>query len=150
MKLNKVLPIIAVSAFALAGCASKVDYNKFHEEALNVKEAPFKSATVKVDSTSSVVGIQTEVKGTIHFVFGDSWGVKEEDQTLDNAAAITIASAAILLTAATVTEDENATYYVGGGFKVSYKDGSERKFNEYGLQTSYKAEGTNISLSYSK
>ena len=150
MKLNKVLPVLAVASFCLVACQSKVDYAKFHEDALNVKANPYAKATVKVDSKSSVAGVSTEVKGTIHYTYGNGWAVKDEDQTLDNAAAIVIASAALALTAATVGEDDSATYYSGGGFKVSYEGGLVREFNEYGLQTSYKDGGTKVSISYAK
>ncbi len=150
MKLNKVLPCLAVAMFALTSCASKVDYEKFHNDALAVKAHNYVRATVKVDSKASVLGVSTEIKGTIHYTYGNGWAVVSEDQTTDNAAAITLASAALLVTAAAIGEDEKATYYVGGGFEVKYESGKDLKFNDFGLLVSSKDGDTKISISYSK
>ena len=150
MKLGKVLPILAVSAFCLAGCASKTDYANFNEKAKAVKAHPFVKATVKVDGKASVLGAEVAVKGTIHYTYGNGWAVKDEDNTTDNAAAITLASAALAYSAVAVGESDDATYYVGGGFRVVYKNGNENKFNEFGLQTYSKSGETKISISYSK
>lgn len=150
MKLNKVLPCLAVAMFALTSCASKVDYEKFHNDALAVKAHNYVKATVKVDSKSSTLGVVTEVKGTIHYTYGNGWAIKSEDQTTDNAAAIVYASAALLVTAASIDEDDKATYYVGGGFEVKYESGKDLKFNDFGLLVSSKDGDTKISISYSK
>ena len=150
MKLNKVLPVLAVAMFALTSCASKVDYEKFHNDALAVKTHNYVRATVKVDSTSSIVGITTEIKATLHYTYGNGWALKEEEQTTDNAAAIVIASAALLVTAGSIDEDDTATYYVGGGFEVKYESGKDLKFNSFGLLTSSKDGDSKVSISYSK
>lgn len=150
MKFTKALPFLAVSVFCLAGCASKVDYDKFHEQAGAVKAHPYTKAAVKVDGSTTLLGASIAVKATIHYTYGNGWAIVSEDQTTDNASAIALAEVAILDSAVLVGEDEDATYYVGGGFKVTYKNGDEKKYNEYGLRVSSNIGGTKISISYSK
>ena len=149
MKLAKVLPMLAVSAFCLAGCASKVDYAKFHEEALNVKQHSFKKASVKVDSETEVLGVSTSVKGTVKYIYNGGWQIDAEDENglaVQSAAAIYIA-----MTAAGVAEEDGLEYYAGGSFKVVNKENKvTTEFNGFGLLTSYKSDNTKVSISYSK
>ena len=149
MKLNKVLPFIAVASFCLVGCASKCDYAKFHEKATAVKEHSFKKASVKINSSSNVVGVSVELKGTVKYIYNGGWELDAND---DNGAAVQAASLVyILQTAAGVGEDENYEYYAGSSFKVVVKDSNATtEFNGFGLLTSYKDSGTKVSISYSK
>ena len=147
MKLAKVLPMLAVSAFCLAGCASKVDYAKFHEEAVNVKQHNFKKASVNVDSQGNITGIS--VKGTVKFIYNGGWQIDAEDQS--GAAVKAEASLYIAMTAAAVKEDENLEYYAGGSFKVVDKENkTTTEYNGFGLLTSYKSDSTTVKISYSK
>ena len=149
MKLAKVLPMLAVSAFCLAGCASKVDYAKFHEEAVNVKQHSFKKASVKVDSESEIAGISTSVKGTVKYIYNGGWQLDAEDES--GVAVKAEASLYIAMTAAAVKEDENLEYYAGGSFKVVDKENkTTTEYNGFGLLTSYKSDNTTIKISYSK
>ena len=149
MKLAKVLPMLAVSAFCLAGCASKVDYAKFHEEAVNVKQHSFKKASVKVDSESEIAGISTSVKGTVKYIYNGGWQRDAEDES--GAALVAAASLYIAMTAAGVSEEDGLEYYAGGSIKVVNKENKvTTEFNGFGLLTSYKSENTKVSISYSK
>ena len=149
MKLNKVLPFIAVASFCLAGCASKCDYAKFHEKATAVKAHSYKKASVKINSSSNVVGVSVELKGTVKYIYNGGWELDAND---DNGAAVQAASLVyILQTAAGVGEDENYEYYAGSSFKVVVKDSkATTEFNGFGLLTSYKDNNTKVSISYSK
>ena len=149
MKLAKVLPMLAVSAFCLAGCASKVDYAKFHEEALNVKQHSFKKASVNVDSQSEIAGISASVKGTVKYIYNGGWQIDAEDQS--GAAVKAAASLYIAMTAAGVSEEDGLEYYAGGSFKVVNKENKvTTEFNGFGLLTSYKSDNTTVKISYSK
>jgi len=149
MKLAKVLPMLAVSAFCLAGCASKVDYAKFHEEATNVKEHSFKKATVKLDGSSNLAGLKIELKGSVKYIYNNGWQISEDDTS---EAAVQAASALyIAMNAALVGESENYEYYAGGSFKVVDKENNvTQEFNGFGLLTSYKSDDMKASISYSK
>ena len=149
MKLAKVLPMLAVSAFCLVGCASKVDYAKFHEEAVNVKEHSFKKATVKLDGATNLAGLKIELKGSTKYIYNNGWQLADDD---DSELAVQTASALyIAMTAALVTEDENLEYYAGGSFKVVDKENKiTTEYNEFGLLTSYKSDDMKASVSYSK
>ena len=152
MQLRKVLPLLAVSTFCLVGCASKVDYAKFNEQA---KAAAEKGKDV---SYSKVV-----LKGT--YVDDDGKKQKYDDVTvqctkrvfevksllntnLDEAAAIIVLN---FYKAENIGEDENITYYAGSTFKIVYeKEKQTVEFNEYGLLTSIKDADSNLKVSYTK
>ena len=149
MKLVKVLPMLAVASFCLMGCASKCDYAKFHEKATAVKEHSFKKATVKVDGSSSLIGISVAVKGDAYFIYNGGW---EQDKSKDvEAAVLTAASLYIAQRAALVDESDSLEYYAGTTFKVVDKDTkATTEFNGFGLLTSYKSDSMKVSISYSK
>ena len=145
MKLAKVLPMLAVSAFCLAGCASKVDYAKFHEEAVNVKKHEFKKATVKLDGSSNVAGLSIAIKGSVKYIFNNTWQIADDDSS-EAASALYIS-----MNAALVDENENYEYYAGGSFKVVDKEAKvTSEYNGFGLLTSYKSDAMKVSISYAK
>ena len=149
MKLNKVLPFLAVASFCLVGCASKCDYAKFHEKATSVKEHSYKKASVKIDSSTDIAGMSVEVKGTVKYIYNGGWQISDDD---DNKAAVqTAATLYIVMTAAAVAEDDNLEYYAGGSFKVVNKENNvTTEYNGFGLLTSYKSDNTKVSIKYSK
>ena len=83
MRLNKVLPMLAVASFCLMGCASKCDYAKFHEKATSVKEHSYKKASVSVDGSSNVAGLSVSLKGTVKYIYNGGWELDAND---DNGA----------------------------------------------------------------
>ena len=149
MKLVKVLPMLAVASFCLMGCASKCDYAKFHEKATAVKEHSFKKASVKVDSSTEVLGVSAEVKGTVKYIYNGGWQISDDDN--NGAAVQAAASLYIVMTAAAVGEDDALEYYAGSSFKVVNKENKvTTEFNGFGLLTSYKSDNTTVSIKYSK
>ena len=149
MKLVKVLPMLAVASFCLMGCASKCDYAKFHEKATAVKEHSFKKATVKIDGSSSLVGISVAIKGSVKYIYNGGWQISDDDNS--EAAVKTASLVYIVQTAAAVGEDDNLEYYAGSTFKVVEKDSkATTEFNGFGLLTSYKSDSMKVSISYSK
>ena len=146
MKLNKVLPFVAVAMFSLTSCASKCDYAKFHEKATAVKEHSFKKASVKVDTKSS---IGVSINGTVKYIYNGGWELDANDS--NGAVVQAEASLYIASTAALVSEDEGYEYYAGTTFKVVVKDTkATTEFNRFGLLTSYKSSSTTIAIKYSK
>ena len=149
MKLAKVLPMLAVSAFCLAGCASKVDYAKFHEEAVNVKQHEFKKATVKLDGSKDVGGLSIAIKGSVKYIFNNTWQIADDDSS--EAAVQTASLVYIAMNASLVDENENYEYYAGGSFKVVDKEANvTSEYNGFGLLTSYKSDAMKVSISYAK
>ena len=153
MKLRTVLPMLAVATFALAACAPKVDYAKFHEKAVEAaKQDPgYKKVTIKGSEKGSVMGISIELKfDHVYEKDGDSWKkTKGEDGAADLAAA-----EIFLMNASMVDEDKDCEYYAGSTFKVVYKDGDDKMeatFDKYGCLTSEKGkyEGMEIDLKIS-
>ena len=161
MKLSKVLPVLLVSTFCLAGCASKVSYDKFHEKAAAVKENSYKKATAKVNLNYESNGTKTEIKGTVKFEYktlaslgslsASAWS------TDDTSDAAYIAQMFVGNEAKNVSESDDAKYYAGGllgpKFKVVYED-TTYEYNQFGLLTkmngkSESGKGT-ITISYSK
>ena len=147
MKLNKVLPFLAVAMFALTSCASKCDYATFHQKALDAKKHNFTKASVKVDSKEALTGLS--LAGTVKYIYNGGWELDANDS--NGLAVQAVASGYIVQTAATVGEDDGYEYYAGGSFKVVVKDTkATTEFNGNGLLTSYKSDSTKISISYSK
>ena len=151
MKLRNVLPMLAVATFALAACASKVDYDKFIEKA---KEAAEKAKDV---SFSEVVldGYYTEDGKKQNF---DKVTVKFEKGSYA-ATNIThldeVAYAMVLegLRAQNMPKSDKATYYAGSTFKVVYEDGDDKgtyEYNQYALLTSIKGDDSKLTVSYKK
>lgn len=153
MKLRTVLPMLAVATFALAACAPKVDYAKFHEKAVEAckKDAGYKKVTIKGTEKGSIMGMSIELKfDHVYEKNGDDWKkTKGEDGAADLAAA-----EIFLMKADVIPEDEKAEYYAGSTFKVVYKDGddkSEMTFDKFGYLTSEKgkSEGMEVDLKIS-
>lgn len=158
MKLRTVLPMLAVATFALAACAPKVEYSKFHELAT---EAAKKAKDV---SYSKVVvdGYEIDDEGKkqewdnleIRFEKGayttKSALLSDPEAYAKEAVAVLMLSA---MTADMMPEDEHCTYYAGGSFKVvSEEDGKKNtaEFNEYGLLTSLSGDDGKMTVKYSK
>ena len=149
MKLVKVLPMLAVASFCLMGCASKCDYAKFHEKATAVKAHSYKKATVKVDGSSSVLGLSVAVKGSAKYIYNGGWEHDAEDNA--EAAVLTVSALYIVQTAAGVAEDDGLEYYAGSSFKVVVVDTkATTEFNGFGLLTSYNSDSLKVTISYSK
>ena len=157
MKLRTVLPMLAVATFALAACAPKVDYAKFHEKAVAAaKEDPgYKKVTIKGSLKSSAGGMNIDVKfDHVYEKDGHSWKLsKGEEGLIVEAAALTFVS----LRAEDVPEDKDYEYYAGGSFKVVMKDGDDKAtvtFDKYGYVTSEKGKAdsgeVDIKVSWSK
>ena len=157
MKLRTVLPMLAVATFALAACASKVDYDKFIEKA---KEAAEKSKEV---SFSEVVldGYYTEdgkkqniEKITIRFEKG-AFATKSAALSAPVAYAEELVYVAMLegLRAQNMPKSDKATYYAGSTFKVVYEDGDDKgtyEYNQYALLTAIKGDDSKLTVSYKK
>ena len=149
MKLIKVLPMLAVAAFSLSACASKCDYAKFHELAV---EAAKKAKDV---SFSKVVfsGYYTESGKKQQY---DGVTIKSSKGAfVPGLAADEIVVAALLeaAMASVMPEDNSVNYYAGGSFKITGTgDNKDKKmeWNQYGLLTSYSAKDSKYSVKYSK
>ena len=142
----------------LTGCSSmkKVDYAKFHEEALAAAEARETCGLSKVVVKGTVTSEGQEIK--IDSTLGAENGVLNGEGVEDmyDLVAAMIAST----TAESVPEageNEGVTYYCGGGFKYEQKLDDLKGtavFNKYGLLTSMtSSEGnnkSNIKLTWSK
>ena len=142
MKLRTVLPMLAVATFALAACASKVDYAKFHEKAVEAckKDAGYKKMVVKGSEKGSIMGISAEVK--LDHVFEKKDGKWQKTKGEDGASA-EAAESFLLSRVDQVLEDKDVEYYAGSTFKVVYKDGDDKmeaKFNGYGYVVSEKGK----------
>ena len=149
--LNKVV-IGAAALVLLTACGpSKTTYAKFHEEAVAAakKEVSYKKAKfagkLKTDNTEITLSATYEYKD-------GQW------KMTDGGVVEALATASfIALTAQTVPEDENTTYYAGNGFKTVTKtdDGTSTvTWNANGLLTSLKGKtesgNANFTLKYSK
>jgi hypothetical protein len=139
----------AAALVLLTACGqSKVSYEKFHEKAVAaLKEAGEKEFDVVVkgkyknDSGEHQMDNVTLYWKSGAFLPTSALHVDED----------IVAGLLNLMTADLVSEDENTTYYVGGGFKAVTKtdDASYTKtWNKYGLPTSIKNENNNYTVSY--
>ena len=157
MKLRTVLPMLAVATFALAACASKVDYAKFHEKAVEAgkKEAGYKKFTIKGYEKGSYGVVSIDVKFNHTFEKdGNSWKlVKGEDDLTIKAAILE----AVALHAEDIPEADKYEYYAGSTFKVVYKDGDDEAtdtYDKFGYPTSSKGKVSgfeaDIKISWSK
>ncbi|MBP5574617.1 MAG: hypothetical protein J6X50_02600 [Bacilli bacterium] len=149
MKLRTVLPMLAVATFALAACAPKVDYAKFHElavEAANKAKDVSYSKVVLDGYTKDEDGKKEEWdKITVKFSKGTF-----EATALTHLEEIGAALYLNVMVAQTVGESENYTYYAGGSFKLEVKDGDTYQWNEYGLLTSVTGSDSKLTVSYTK
>ena len=156
MKLRTVLPMLAVATFALAACASKVDYEKFHEKAVEAaKQDPgYKKVTIKGSEKGSVMGVSFEVKfDHVYEKDGNDWKKTKGEDGAADLAALEI----FLMNASMIEKDDDCEYYAGSTFKVVFKDGDDKmeaNFDKYGYLVSEKgkADGgeVDIKVSWSK
>ena len=156
MKLRNVLPMLAVATFALAACASKVDYAKFHEKAVEAgkKEAGYKKVVIKGSEKGTVMGVSFEVKfDHTYEKDGNSWKLTKGEEGAASIAALEI----FAMTADVIPEDEDCEYYAGTTFKVVFKDGDDKmtaNFDKFGYLVSEKGKGesgeVDIKVSWSK
>ena len=163
--LNKVVIGMATLVLLTACGGKKVDYAKFHEEAVAAakNENGYTKVTVKGKAKIKEDGKVTE------YTFDN---LQFDGYTNGRMDAVTLAAkaAALLLegneakiiafslagaTAELIPEDKDTTYYVSG-FQVDSKDGDQKstvKYDKNGLPTSYKYSGDgsgSVTLSWSK
>lgn len=139
----------AAALVLLTACGpSKVNYEKFHEQAVEaVKKAGEKEFAV------TVKGYYKDNDGKHEM---DSISVKWSKGAFAPTSALHIEEDAIAimlnaLTADLVGEDDNTTYYAGNGFKTVAKtdEGDYTKtWNKYGLPTAVKSSDSNYTVSY--
>ena len=154
MKLRTVLPMLAVATFALAACAPKVDYAKFHEKAVAAaKEDPgYKKVTIKGTLKGSAGGMSIDVKfDHVYEKDGSDW---KKSKGEDGLIVEMMAGALVSMRAEDVPEDKDYEYYAGGSFKVVMKDDGDKAtitFDKYGYVTSEKgkAEGSEVDVKIS-
>ena len=150
MQLRKVLPLLAVSTFCLVGCASKVDYAKFNEQAkaANEKAKDVSYSKVVLDGYYTDDGQkQSFDKVTVKFEKG-SYAATDILHLDEVAYALVLEG----LKAQNIPNDDKATYYAGSTFKVVYDDGEKNTYewNQYGLLTSIKGSDSKLTVSYTK
>ena len=144
MKLNKVLPMLAVATFALAACAPKVDFAKFQEKAKAAvkKESGYKKAVVKGTEKGDFFGASTELKFDHTFELdGKVWKLAKGDENLAAEAARGMLEERV--TDAAVEEEKHCTYYAGSTFKVIYEDGDDKmeaQYDKFGYPTIQKGK----------
>ena len=157
MKLRTVLPMLAVATFALAACAPKVDYAKFHEKAVEAakNDPAYKKVTIKGSLKASGGGMSMDLKfDHVYEKDGNSWKLtKGEEGLIIEAAALSFVS----LRAEDVPESDEYEYYAGSTFKVVVKDGedkAEMTFDKFGYVTSEKGKAdsgeVDIKVSWAK
>lgn len=157
MKLRTVLPMLAVATFALAACAPKVDYAKFHEKAVEAakNDPAYKKVTIKGSLKASGGGLSMDLKfDHVYEKDGSSWKLtKGEEGLLIEAAALSLVS----IRAEDVPESKDYEYYAGSTFKVVMKDGDDKStmtFDKYGYVTSEKGKAdtgdADIKISWAK
>ena len=151
----------AAALVLLTACGqSKVSYEKFHEQAVAaVKEASKKQFDVtlkgkyKDDEVYELMCKYKDDDGehnmdNVVLKWNEGAFAATNITHLDEVAAALVLSG---LTADKAANDENTTYYAGGGFKAVKEtdDGkSTLVWNKYGLPTSWVSGGTNITASY--
>ena len=157
MKLRTVLPMLAVATFALAACASKVDYAKFHEQAVEAAKQAKEQTFEKVvfDGWYKDDDGKKEEIGKVEIKFNKGVFVNKTSLLSDAELAATEMGVAFLLNALTaenIPEDEKTTYYAGGSFKVVAEDEDGKytaEFNKYGLLTSMSGDDGKYTVKYS-
>lgn len=151
MKLRTVLPMLAVATFALAACASKVDFATYKEKAVEAckKESGYKKFTMKGTVKEENGGAKTEIKLNHTYEITDSLlspvkRVKgEEGATYDSYAYVVLMMRADTFA---IAESEDCTYYAGSTFKVVFKDEDGQttyEFDKFGYVTSMKGKSSN-------
>ena len=155
MKLRTVLPMLAVATFALAACAPKVDYAKFHELAVKAaekaKEASF-SKVVLDGYTKDEDGKKEEFDNiTLKFEKG-SYSATSLTH-LDEVAVAIMLQALVAENIPEAEKDEKVTYYAGGSFKVEAEEDGKKsvmEWNDLGLLTSMTGDDSKLTVKYSK
>ena len=155
MKVFNKLMLGAAALALLPGCSlfqSKVSYDKFHEKAQAAHEKGHSYKKAVVNGTMESGDMTIEIKKA-QFTLKDGVWTPGDDVGLMPAlvGAMILAEEAYL-----VPEDEQTTYYVGGGFKTVTKDDDSTGtmvWNSNGLVTSAKGSGeskVNLTVKYSK
>ena len=139
----------AAALVLLTACGqSKVSYEKFHEQAVAaVKEASKKQFDVTLKGKYKDDDGEHNMDNVV-LKWNEGAFAATNITHLDEVAAALVLSG---LTADLAANDENTTYYAGGGFKTVKEtdDGkSTLVWNKYGLPTSWVSGGTNITASY--
>ena len=127
----------------LTGCGpSKTTYDNFHKKAQEAHEKGNSYTSATLSGTSEDDGSKTTIKSKKFTKTSLGW--QAVDGVLDNLYLIYVGAEA-----ASVGENEDATYYAGNGFKYTL-DGTTVSYNAAGLLTSYKSGGTSLTVKYSK
>ena len=139
----------AAALVLLTACGqSKVSYEKFHEQAVAaVKEASKKQFDVTLKGKYKDDDGEHNMDNVV-LKWNEGAFAATNITHLDEVAAALVLSG---LTADLAANDENTTYYAGGGFKAVKEtdDGkSTLVWNKYGLPTSWVDGGTNVTASY--
>ena len=155
MKVFNKLMLGAAALALLPGCSlfqSKVSYDKFHDKAQEAHEKGHSYKKAVVNGTMESGDTTIDIKKAEFTLKSGVW-TPADDVSLMAAlvGAMLLAEEAYL-----VPEDEQTTYYVGGGFKTVTKDDDSTGtmvWNAAGLVTSAKGSGeskVNITVKYSK
>ena len=163
--LNKVVIGMAALTLLTACGAKKVEYSKFHEQAVEAAKAEngYTKVTVNGKAKMKEDGKVTEYTFDKIEIDGFTNGRMDALTAASKMAALLLDGSEVKIiafslsqaTAEIVPEDKDSTYYVGG-FQVDSKDGEQKstvKFDKNGLPTSYKYSGEgsgSITLSWSK
>ena len=139
----------AAALVLLTACGpAKVSYDKFHEKAVAaLKDAKEKKFDVTLKGTYKDDDGEHKMDNVV-LKWNEGVFAATTVAHLDEVGAALILNG---LTADLAQNDENTTYYAGNGFKATKKtdDGtSTMVWNKYGLPTSWKDGGTNITASY--
>ena len=155
MKL-RVLPLLAVATFTLAGCAAKVDYAKFNEKAKaaaeKAKDVSFSKVVLKGYYTED--GKKEDYDG-VEIKFEKGTFLPKSGVSVSEAYAKEVSAAFLLnfYVASAIPEDKDTTYYAGSTFKIVSVDDDDKvtaQWNKYGLLTSIKDKDSKITVKYSK
>ena len=154
MKVFNKLMMGAAALTLLSGCAlfqSKVSYDKFHEKAVEAHEKGHSYKKATANGSVETMGMTVKIDN-VKLTYSDGYWTSS-----DNSVGASVAVGLVNTEAYMVTEDDDSTYYVGGGFKVtmSNEDGKgTAKFNAAGLITSYDVKADNstmkLTVKYSK
>lgn len=148
MKLNKLL-LGCAAVVLLTGCSSlkKVDYDKFHEQAVAAHDKGHSYKTASVSGTIKDGSTTTKID-KMTFTYTTTLGLKAWVPDDGSSAIIALVLNA---DASTVGNSDSRTYYAGGGFKVEDKETKDTAvYNAAGLVTSMSGDGYKYTVKYSK
>ena len=155
MKLRTVLPMLAVATFALAACAPKVDYAKFHDLAVKAaekaKEASFSKVVVDGYMKDEDGNKETFDKITVKFEKGAYAATSITH--LDEVAVAIMLQALVAENIPDADKDEKVTYYAGSTFKVEAEEDGKKsvmEWNDLGLVTSMTGDDSKLTVKYTK